>query len=87
MQKGSLAPILESMYGDAELQKQFGYLSTLGESIKAAKARPKAVRYGDVTSAIQDATYSALQTAVGNGSTTPEQAFNDLQTKLTDLLK
>ncbi len=87
LQKGSLAPILESMYGDAELQKQFGYLSTLGESIKNAKARPKAVRYGDVTAAIQDATYSALQTAVGNGSTTPEQAFNDLQTKLTDLLK
>ncbi len=87
LQKGSLAPILESMYADAELNKQFGYLSTLGESIKTAKARPKAVRYGDVTSAIQDATYAALQTAVGQGNTTPEQAFGDLQTKLEELLK
>ncbi|WP_157593524.1 extracellular solute-binding protein, partial [Sedimentibacter sp. B4] len=33
LQKGSLAPILESMYADADLNKQFGYLSTLGESI------------------------------------------------------
>lgn len=82
LQKGSLAPILESMYADPELNKQFGYLSTLGESIKAAKARPKAVRYGDVTAAIQDATYGALQ-----GQQTPTDAFNGLQTKLTDLLK
>ena len=82
LQKGSLAPILESMYADADLNKQFGYLSTLGESIKNAQARPKAVRYGDVTSAIQDATYAALQ-----GQQTPTDAFNGLQTKLEDLLK
>ncbi|WP_428533932.1 ABC transporter substrate-binding protein [Propionicimonas sp.] len=87
LQKGSLAPILEDMYADAELNKQFPYLATLGESIKGAKPRPKAVRYGDVTAAIQDATYAALQTALGQGSTTPDQAFAGLQTKLEDLLK
>jgi multiple sugar transport system substrate-binding protein len=82
LQKGSLAPILENMYGDAELNKQFGYLSTLGESIKAAKARPKAVKYNDVTREIQDATYSALQ-----GKQDPATAFGGLQTKLEGLLK
>jgi multiple sugar transport system substrate-binding protein len=82
LEKGSLAPILESLYGDAALNKQFPYLSTLGESIKTAKARPKAVKYGDVTLAIQDATYSALQKQVE-----PAAAFGDLQTKLEGLLK
>ncbi len=80
--KGSLAPILESMYADADLNKQFPYLATLGESIKTAKPRPKAVRYGDVTLAIQDSTYAALQ-----GQKTAEAAFTELQTKLEALLK
>ena len=82
LEKGSLAPILENLYGDAALNKQFPYLSTLGESIKLAKARPKAVKYGDVTLAIQDATYSALQKQAE-----PAAAFGDLQTKLEGLLK
>lgn len=82
LEKGSLAPILESLYADPALNEQFPYLSTLGESIKTARARPKAVRYGDVTLAIQDATYAALQ-----GQKTPEQAFGELQTKLEELLK
>lgn len=82
LEKGSLAPILENLYADAALNKQFPYLSTLGESIKTAKARPKAVRYGDVTLAIQDATYAALQ-----GQKTSEASFAELQTKLEELLK
>lgn len=82
LQKGSLAPILESMYDDPGLNEEFGYLSTLGASIKTAQARPKAVKYGDVTTAIQDATYAALQ-----GQQTPTDAFNGLQTKLEELLK
>ena len=82
LEKGSLAPILESLYADPALNKQFGYLSTLGESIKLARSRPKAVKYGDVTLAIQDATYSALQKQVE-----PAAAFGDLQTKLEGLLK
>jgi multiple sugar transport system substrate-binding protein len=82
LEKGSLAPILESLYSDAALNKQFPYLATLGESIKTAKSRPKAVKYGDVTLAIQDATYAALQ-----GQSQPAAAFGDLQTKLEGLLK
>jgi len=82
LEKGSLAPILQDLYSDAALQKQFPYLATLGESIKTAKPRPKAVRYGDVTTAIQDATYAALQ-----GQTDATAAFTGLQTKLEGLLK
>lgn len=82
LEKGSLAPILEKLYTDPELNKQFPYLETLGKSIATAKPRPKAVRYGDVTLAIQDATYAALQ-----GQKTPAEAFAELQTKLEELLK
>lgn len=81
LQKGALAPVLQEMYADPELNKQFPYLETLGKSIETAQSRPQAVRYGDVTLAIQDSTYAALQ-----GQVTPEQAFADLQTKLEGLL-
>ena len=83
LEKGSLAPILESLYADAALNKQFPYLVDPRRSrSRLAKARPKAVKYGDVTLAIQDATYSALQRQVD-----PAAAFGDLQTKLEGLLK
>lgn len=81
LQTASSAPVLESLYSDAELNKQFPYLATLGESIKNAKPRPKAVKYGDVTLAIQDAAYAALQ-----GQTEPQAALDGLQTKLQSLV-
>lgn len=82
LEKASLAPSLESLYDDAALQEQFPYLKTLGDSIASAKPRPKAVQYGDVTLAIQDATYAALQ-----GQKDAKSAFGELQTKLTELTK
>lgn len=80
--KASSAPVLESLYGDPELVKQFGYLPTLLTSIQNAKPRPKAVAYGDVTLALQDAAYAALQ-----GQTAPQAALDSLQTKLQSLIK
>ncbi|MFT3862325.1 ABC transporter substrate-binding protein [Micropruina sp.] len=82
LETASSAPVLESLYADADLNKKFPYLATLGESIKNAKPRPKAVKYGDVTLAIQDAAYSALQMQVD-----PTTALNNLQTKLETLVK
>lgn len=82
LEKGSLAPVLGDMYADAELNEQFPYLETLGKSIETAQSRPKAVRYGDVTLAIQDSTYAALQSQKN-----AEQAFTELQAKLQDLLQ
>ncbi|MEV8437774.1 ABC transporter substrate-binding protein [Actinosynnema sp. NPDC051121] len=78
----SQAPTLASLYDDAELIKQFPYLPTLKESILSAKPRPQAVRYGDVTQAIQEAAYAALTSAK-----TSDAALKDLQAKLQDLLK
>ncbi len=81
--KASSAPVLESLYGDPELVKQFGYLPTLLKSIQNAKPRPKAVAYGDVTLAIQDAAYAPLNDVTKS----PQTALDDLQAKLTTLIK
>jgi multiple sugar transport system substrate-binding protein len=78
--KASLAPVYTSIYDDAALQKTLPYLTILKASILSAKARPKVVRYGDATLAIQDAAYGALQ-----GTMTTDQALSQLQTKLEAL--
>ncbi len=78
----SNAPTWTALYTDPTLTSQFAYLPVLKASIDKAQARPKAVKYGDVTLAIQDAAYNAL-----NGTTTAQAAMDDLQTKLTALVK
>ena len=80
VQKASLAPVWTSIYDDPTLQKQLPYLATLKASILGAQARPKVVRYGDATLAIQDAAYGAMQ-----GTMTTDQALAQLQTKLEQL--
>src|SRR5215213_3904517 len=78
----SNAPALESLYSDPDIVKKFPYTPTLLKSIQTAKPRPKAVEYGDVTLAIQDAAYGALQ-----GQTQPDAALQALQAKLQTLIK
>jgi multiple sugar transport system substrate-binding protein len=78
----SEAPTLTAMYDDAALKKKFPYLPTLKASLLNAKPRPKAVRYGDVTAAIQEAAYAAL-----TGKMTSDQALADLQSKLGQLVQ
>ncbi|CAM3415828.1 ABC transporter substrate-binding protein [Kibdelosporangium persicum] len=78
----SQAPTRTKLYDDPELGKQFPYLPILKQSILSAKPRPKAVRYGDVTTAIQEAAYAALTGAKDSGT-----ALRELQVKLQDLLK
>jgi len=80
--KTSQAPTRESVYSNAELTKKYPYLPVLQKSIETAKPRPKAANYGDVTRAIQDATYAVLQ-----GQQEPQAAADGLQTKLEQLLK
>jgi multiple sugar transport system substrate-binding protein len=76
----SQAPTRTSLYDDAELVKQFPYLTTLKESILNAVPRPQAVKYGDVTAAIQEAAYGAM-----NGEVSTDDALAELQTKLESL--
>ncbi len=80
--KTSASATRESIYSDPDVIKQFPYMPKQLESIKNAKPRPKAVEYGDVTLAIQDAAYGVLQ-----GQAEPAAALADLQTKLQTLIK
>ena len=68
--KTSASATRESIYSDPEVIKQFPYMPIQLKSIQTAKPRPKAVEYGDVTLAIQDAAYGALQ-----GQTAPDAAL------------
>ena len=76
----SQAPTRSNLYDDSELQKQFPYLPTLKESILNAVPRPQAVKYGDVTAAMQEAAYGAM-----TGDKTTDDALNELQSKLESL--
>lgn len=78
----SQAPTRSDLYTDSELVKQFPYLPTLKASIESAKPRPQAVKYGDVTAAIQENAYAALTKAK-----TVDQALTDMQKKLEELTK
>jgi multiple sugar transport system substrate-binding protein len=78
----SSSPTIESLYTDKDLVKKFAYMPIQLQSIQGAQPRPKAVKYGDVTLAIQDAAYGALQ-----GTTAPDAALSSLQTKLEGLVQ
>ncbi len=80
--KTSASATRESIYSDPDVIKQFPYMPIQLKSIQTAVPRPKAVEYGDVTLAIQDAAYGALQ-----GQTQPDAAMQSLQTKLQTLIK
>ncbi|HEX8487306.1 MAG TPA: ABC transporter substrate-binding protein [Propionibacteriaceae bacterium] len=76
----SQAPTRTNLYTDADIVKKNPYMPILLKSIETAEPRPIAVKYGDVTLAIQDAAYGALQ-----GQTQPDAAMQSLQTKLQTL--
>lgn len=78
--KNSNAPTFTALYDDPALAEQFPYLPALKASIEHAVPRPKVVKYGDVTAAIQDAAYAAL-----TGAKTTDAALAELQDKLTTL--
>jgi multiple sugar transport system substrate-binding protein len=78
----SNSPAVESVYSDPEVLKKFPFMPVQLKSIQGAVPRPKAVEYGDVTLAIQDAAYGALQ-----GQTAPDAALQQLQSKLQTLIK
>jgi multiple sugar transport system substrate-binding protein len=63
-EKGSLAPVVASLYDDPALVKQLPYLPTLKESILKAVPRPVTPYYPAVTKAIQDNAFQALKGTV-----------------------
>ncbi|MGI3786502.1 MAG: ABC transporter substrate-binding protein [Janthinobacterium lividum] len=83
----SASPTLEKLYTDSDLVKKFPFMPTQLKSIQTAVPRPKVVGYGDVTLAIQDAAYGALQTSANGGTADATAALASLQTKLSTLIK
>ncbi|GAA3924402.1 ABC transporter substrate-binding protein [Actinomadura viridis] len=73
----SQAPTVASLYSDPDMTKKYPFLPTLKTAIEKAKSRPAAVKYGDVTAAIQGAVYDAV-----SGKTDTAAALTDLQGKL-----
>jgi multiple sugar transport system substrate-binding protein len=78
----SQAPTWAALYDDPALKAKFPYLPILEESILHAEKRPEAVKYNDVSVAIQAEAYAAL-----SGTKTSAQALKDLQAKLQTLIK
>ncbi|MFI0349335.1 ABC transporter substrate-binding protein [Actinomadura sp. 9N407] len=73
----SQAPTVAALYDDPDMIKKYPFLPTLKTAIENAESRPAAVKYGDVTAAIQGSVYDAL-----NGKTPTDKALADLQGKL-----
>jgi multiple sugar transport system substrate-binding protein len=78
MEKGSLAPVVESIYSDATLVAKYPYLPTLLTSIQNAVPRPVTPFYPAVTKAIEDNAYAAIK-----GDKTPDQAIKDMSAAIT----
>lgn len=72
--QGSLAPVLGSLYDDADLVEQLPYLPVLKTSIDNAVPRPVTPFYPAVTKAIQDNAYAALK-----GDKSVDDALADMQ--------
>jgi multiple sugar transport system substrate-binding protein len=71
--QGSLAPVVASLYDDADLNTQLPYLATLKTSIENAVPRPVSPFYPAITKAVQDNSYAALK-----GDKTVDQALKDM---------
>jgi multiple sugar transport system substrate-binding protein len=76
----SSAPTFTSIYDDKALIAKYPYLPTLRDSINSAVPRPKVVRYGDASTAIQDAAYAAL-----TGTKSTADAVKGLQSSLKEI--
>jgi multiple sugar transport system substrate-binding protein len=76
----SQAPTRSALYEEQALIEQFPYLPTLLASIENATPRPRVVKYGDVTAAIQEAAYAAI-----TGETSTDDALATLQSELEEL--
>jgi multiple sugar transport system substrate-binding protein len=74
------APAWTDLYNDPDLVAKYAHLPILLEGLQQAKPRPVTPYYQEVTSAIQEDAYAALQ-----GQKTPDQAVADLTTRLNEI--
>ncbi|GAB3705724.1 ABC transporter substrate-binding protein [Mariniluteicoccus flavus] len=78
----SRAAARTATYTDPKVTEKLDYMPILLDALKVAKPRPQVVKYGDVTAAVQDSTYAALQ-----GQKLPAEALADLQKRLETIIK
>ncbi|MFD0903649.1 ABC transporter substrate-binding protein [Actinomadura sediminis] len=71
---------LAALYDDPAMIERYPYLPVMKESLRNAKPRPVAVRYNEVSTAIQDHVTAAI-----TGEKTVDRAAADLQKALTAL--
>ena len=71
---------LNGVYADAEVKKKFDFIDELKAGIDDGVSRPKAVKYADVSQAIQDAAYKTI-----SGETEAAAAMQTLQSQLEKL--
>jgi multiple sugar transport system substrate-binding protein len=75
--KASEMPTLKAIYDDTSLQQKIPYLPVMKEDLQNSRARPVTPFYNDVTLAIQENAYAALQQ-----QKSADQAISDLSSKL-----
>ena len=76
----SQAPANAAVYEDADVLEKYPFFTTLKEAIDKGTSRPQAVKYADVTQAIQEAAYDVL-----SGSKEVDESLDALQKTLEEL--
>jgi multiple sugar transport system substrate-binding protein len=76
------APAWTSLYNDPDLVRKFPHLPILLQGLQAAKPRPITPYYQEVTTAVEENAYAALQ-----GQKTPDQAISDLTMRLNQIVQ
>jgi multiple sugar transport system substrate-binding protein len=80
--KFSLTPVLSSVYDDPAVKKALPFAAELKQAVSQAKARPVSPVYQQISEAIYNNVYSALQ-----GSTSPSAAVAKMQSQINSALK
>jgi multiple sugar transport system substrate-binding protein len=78
----SLAPVLTSVYEDADIQKKYPFAKQLQESVAQARARPVSPVYPQISQAIYENVNEALA-----GRVSPEEALKTAQSEMQSALE
>lgn len=78
--EGSFPPVLSSIYDDAALAEKYPFLPVLKESLENAKPRPVSPSYDQLSKAVQDNAYAAV-----NGTVDVDKATADMESAISNV--
>jgi multiple sugar transport system substrate-binding protein len=78
--EASFPPVLSSIYDDEALIDEFPYLPALKESLQNAKPRPVSPSYDQLSKAVQDNAYAAV-----NGNADVDKATADMESAISNV--